>query len=318
MESNGIENSAKKYSCLLCSIYTAKKTDFVRHCHSIKHKNRKMESNGIENNEIENVLLETSNICDHCGKEFASQSGLWKHEKKCPKNANALVDVLLQNNKELKDTNKELQNTMLQIIEKNDEKLTKLVIELCKNMNTNNSHNTTNNVNSNNTFNLQVFLNETCKDALNLSDFIKTVKVGFDEIERIGNIGYVDGISELIIKNLNQLGVEKRPIHCTDAKRQTMYIKEDNEWEKEDANMSHLQKLVDEVQRINLRQLPLWREKHPGCLTSNSKYTSTYNNMSQELMGGHCNKVSLAAKDNKIMSKIIKNVVIDKTFLFGK
>ncbi len=168
------------------------------------------------------------------------------------------------------------------------------------------------NNNNNNTFNLQVFLNETCKDAINLSDFVKTLKSSFADIEKVGSAGYVDGTSEVIIKHLNNLGVEKRPIQCTDAKRQTLYIKEDNQWTKEDPDLRRLQWLVDEVQRINLRVLPLWREKHPACLTSNSIHTSTYNNMSQELMGGDCSNVRIQAKDHKIINKIIKEVVIDK------
>jgi hypothetical protein len=150
-----------------------------------------------------------------------------------------------------------------------------------------------------------------------MSDFIKSIQVGFEDIERIGNIGYVDGISGIIIKSLQELGVEKRPIHCTDAKRQILYIKENNEWMKEDADWSHLQQMVNDVQKINLRQLPFWREHHPNCLTSTSKYTTTYNTMSQELMGGDCKKVKIQVKDNKIMSRIMKEVVIDKSMFLG-
>ena len=151
-----------------------------------------------------------------------------------------------------------------------------------------------------------------------MSDFIKSIQVGFEDIERIGNIGYVDGIAGIIIKSLNALGVEKRPIHCTDAKRQTLYIKENDKWTKEDANWSHLQHMVNEVQKINLRQLPAWREQHPNCLTSSSKFTTTYNTMSQELMGGECKKVKLQVKDNKIMNKIMKEVIIDKSLFLGE
>jgi hypothetical protein len=151
-----------------------------------------------------------------------------------------------------------------------------------------------------------------------MSDFIKSIQVGFEEIERIGNIGYVDGISGIIIKSLQELGVERRPIHCTDAKRQTLYIKENNEWNKEDPDWSHLQHMVNEVQKINLRQLPAWRDYHPNCLTSSSKFTSFYNHMSQELMGGDCKKVKIQVKDNKIMNKIMKEVVIDKSLFLGE
>jgi hypothetical protein len=259
--------------------------------------------------------------CRLCGREFYSHSGKWSHEKKCdvkPQTPNLaeeskLVQYLLQENKEFKQ----------------------MVIELCKtvqttvsttNNNNNNSHNTNNTLNNNchnitnnnNSFNLQFFLNETCKDALNMSDFIKSIQVGLEDLDRIGNVGYVDGISGIIIKSLQELGVEKRPIHCTDAKRQTLYVKEHDQWTKEDSEWSHLQHMVNEVQKINLRQLPAWRDQHPNCLTSTSKYTSFYNHMSQELMGGDCKKVKMQMKDNKIMNKIMKEVVIDKSFFLGE
>jgi hypothetical protein len=269
--------------------------------------------------------------CEICSKVFYSFGGLCKHSKKCSNNKDGVLENLIVDNKELKEANKELQTTVKQLIEKNDENIAKLVIELCKNIqpiisannsttlvqnNSNITNNTTNN--NNNSFNLNFFLNETCKDALNMSDFIKSIQVGFEDIERIGNIGYVDGLAGIIIRSLNALGVEKRPIHCTDAKRQTLYIKENNEWTKEDANWSHLQHMVNEVQKINLRQLPAWREQHPNCLTSTSKYTTTYNTMSQELMGGECKKVKMQVKDNKIMNRIMKEVIIDKSLFLGE
>ena len=255
--------------------------------------------------------------CPNCDRQFKTNSGLWRHKKTCTtKNdtqQSAIVNILLKQNEMIMHQNKELQ---LQTNKKDDEFRT-LIIELCKNTQTihagqilNNSNN--NNNNNNNTFNLHVFLNETCKDAINLSDFIESVKVSFEDIEKVGSLGYVDGTSEVIIKHLNDLGVEKRPIQCTDAKRQTLYIKENNEWTKEDSNFARMQRLVDDVQRVNLRQLSLWREKHPACLTSNSIYTSTYNNMSQELMGGDCSNIRIQAKDNKIINKVIKNVIVDK------
>jgi hypothetical protein len=309
---------SKNFYCQKCDYTTSHRNNFTKHCLSRKH-------SGIEN--IDTAIEETSDTivscqymkkafkCNFCNKDFFSYSGKWSHEQKCIPSATAQPPAELMNY--LIKENQELKSSMMQLIEKNDEKLTKLVIELCKNTQpTNNTliqNNNCNNTTNNNSFNLNFFLNETCKDALNMSDFIKSIQVGFEDIERIGNVGYVDGISGIIIKSLQELGVEKRPIHCTDAKRQTLYIKENNEWTKEDADWSHLQHMVNEVQKINLRQLPAWREHHPNCLTSTSKYTNTYNTMSQELMGGDCKKVKIQVKDNKIMSRIMKEVIIDKS-----
>jgi hypothetical protein len=336
------EENTSVFRCELCDLTTCHRNNFMKHLSTQKHRSvtgiPTVENNGIPEHK-----------CSQCGKTFASQSGLWKHTRKC-KDAvstqqNAVVDLLIKQNelimhqnKELHDQNKGLQDMnkeQIQLLIKKDDDFKALVIELCKNTQAgvatiNNSNNSNNNntliqnnncnntTNNNTSFNLNFFLNETCKDALNMSDFIKSIQVGFEDLERIGNIGYVDGISGIIIKSLQELGVERRPIHCTDAKRQTLYIKENNEWNKEDPDWSHLQHMVNEVQKINLRQLPAWRNYHPNCLTSTSKYTSFYNHMSQELMGGDCKKVKMQVKDNKIMNKIMKEVVIDKSLFLGE
>lgn len=305
----------QKFYCEKCDYNTFHKNDFTKHCQTIKHR---------VNNFVIPVIpeqVETIFSCDSCGKGYHSAVGLWKHSKKCNKKEESvttqdvrIVEVLQKENQELKTT-----------IFKKEEEFKNLIIELCKTTHANIQNNTliqNNNCNNtttnNNSFNLNFFLNETCKDALNMSDFIKSIQVGFEEIERIGIVGYVDGISGIIIKSLQELGVERRPIHCTDAKRQTLYIKENDEWTKEDSDWSHLQHMVNEVQRINLRQLPIWREHHPNCWTSSSKYTTTYNTMSQELMGGDCKKMKMQMKDNKIMNKIMKEVVIDKSLFLGE
>ena len=204
---------------------------------------------------------------------------------------------------------------------KQEEDFKCLIVEICKNTQTNNNlsiqnmQNINNTTVNNNTFNLNLFLNETCKDAMNLSDFIKGVKVSIDDIEHIGKVGYVDGLSDLILKNLNELGIERRPIHCTDAKRQIVYVKEDDKWEKEDENMTKLKKMVCGVQQANFATLKKWREMYPSCLTANSIYTDTYNTMSQELMGGDCGKIALSVKELKIISKVARGMTIDKNSL---
>jgi hypothetical protein len=324
MESAGIggnRQNLQKFYCEICDHYASQSSDFARHCQTRKHQNgigrNRQESAGIG----ETVVYHHN--CEVCNRSFITQSGLWKHKKKCnkPVDQSAMVEMQKQMLDFLEKKDHDNQAQMYNFLEKKDTEFKAFVIELYKNSQilnqtqTNicqNNHNINSNNNNNTTFNLQLFLNETCKDAINLSDFIKTVKSSFEDIESIGSLGYVDGTSNVIIKHLNNLAVEKRPIHCTDAKRQTLYIKDDDQWTKEEPDLKRLQMLVDEVQRINLRVLPLWREKHPACLTSSSIHTSTYNNMSQELMGGDCSNVRIQAKDHKIINKIIKEVVIDK------
>jgi len=316
------------FNCKLCDFYTLQKSDFQRHLSTRKHQyavaRKSEETGGNEKNGLS--YLE----CKNCNNRFFSNSGLWKHMKTCNANnsvvSNQIVDILLKQNQEYKELLMNKTSEMEQkskehfeMILRKDEDFKSLILEICKSTQTNPmqiNNNTLNNVtNVNNTFNLNLFLNETCKDAMNLSDFIKGVKVSIDDIEHIGKVGYVDGLSDIIIKNLNELGIERRPIHCTDAKRQIVYVKEDNKWEKEDENMTSLKKMVCGVQHANFVTLKKWREMYPSCLTANSIYTDTYNTMSQELMGGDCEKISLAAKELKIISKVARGMTIDKSSL---
>jgi hypothetical protein len=188
--------------------------------------------------------------------------------------------------------NSELKNMMMKVIE-------------------NGTTTTNNNINSHNkTFNLQFFLNETCKDAMNIMDFVESVKLQLSDLEKVGEIGYVDGISNIIVKNLKALDVEKRPVHCTDAKREILYIKDDNKWEKENEDKNKLRKLIKKIANRNSRLLPQFKEKHPDCGKSESKYSDQYNKLIIEAMGGHGDDDS--EKEDKIIRKITKEVVIDK------
>ena len=309
----GNQEIKRKFFCQVCDYSTSYKSEFDRHCSTRKH----LDCHFQQCPAIKNPKITFD--CFNCERKFETNSGLWRHKQKCLANNNVLVDYLLKENKELKTTIQvkdqqidKIIKSNEKLIESNEENVKHIVTELCKNAQSVTNNTMINSNNNNKTFNLQFFLNETCKDALNLSEFIQSIKVDVDDLNSMGSLGYVDGTSNVIIKHLEKLGVERRPIQCTDAKRQTLYIKENNEWTKEDPTCTKMHLLVDEVQQINLRQLPAWREKHPNCLTSNSVHTDFYNNMSQELMGGFCHKVKLHVKDNKIINKIIKEVTIDK------
>jgi hypothetical protein len=296
-------NAAKSSSfyCSYCDYTTNRSNDYKKHEQTQKHKQSVQDS-------------KNKTTCTTCGKHYTTSSGLWKHKEKCNGNQVANQDDVI--------TKRDLFNLLNkrdEIMSKKDEDFRALILEVVKATQVTNSHNTmTNSHNTtinnpvNNSFNINFFLNETCKEAMNLSEFIQTIKSNLNEIEKIGQLGYVDGLSEMIIQNLNAIGINKRPIHCTDAKRETMYVKENNMWNKEDEALNLIQNMINEVQRINLRQLPLWREKHPTCTRSDSMHTEVYNNMSQELMGGDCRKVKIATKDEKIISKIAKSVTVNK------
>ncbi len=162
---------------------------------------------------------------------------------------------------------------------------------------------------------MHFFLNETCKDAMNMSEFIDSVKLQLSDLESVGKHGFVDGISNIIIKNLEALDVVKRPVHCSDSKRETMYIKEDDKWEKDDTEMKQMKELVRTVRDKNISLIATWRDLYPECVKSNSKKTAQFNQICMEAFGGETGgeKGTKQEKEDKIISKIAKSVVIDKS-----
>jgi len=169
------------------------------------------------------------------------------------------------------------------------------------------------NINSHNkTFNLNVFLNEQCKDAMNITDFVDSLQLQLSDLENVGKLGFVEGISNIIIKNLKALDITKRPIHCSDPKRETVYIKDDNKWEKESEEKQKLRKVIKRVAYKNTKMLPLFRAKHPDCGKSESKYSDQYNKLIVESMGGGGRGGNDVEKENKIIKNIAKQVVIEK------
>jgi hypothetical protein len=229
-----------------------------------------------------------------CGTDFGSRTTLWRHKKTCSLSENTLDDTGLNE--------KELIITLLQ----QNSQLQNQIIELCKTANSTTITNS--NVNSNNkTFNLNVFLNETCKDAMNIMDFIDSIKLQLSDLESVGKLGYVEGISNIIVKNLKEMDVHKRPVHCSDSKREVMYIKDDNKWEKDNQEKTKLRKLIKRVAHKNSRLIPQYKEKYPDCDTTLSEQ---YNKLIIEAMGGLGDDIK--DKEDKIIHKIAKNVIIDK------
>jgi len=181
-------------------------------------------------------------------------------------------------------------------------------MKVIENGTANNSHNTTTNNSHNKAFNLQFFLNETCKNAMNIADFVDSIKLQLSDLEKVGELGYVEGISNIIIKNLNDLDETKRPLHCTDKKRETIYIKDQGQWEKEDDNNSRLKKSINKVANKNIKLISQFREKYPECRKSESSISNKYNKMIIEAMGGPGDNT--AEKEEKIIRNISKATII--------
>jgi hypothetical protein len=244
-----------------------------------------------------------------CGKEYKYRQGLYTHRKNCklPNEKKQEINEEQINDNEIKM----LTNVVLDVIKHNQElthqnqELTNKLFDMCKN----NVPNT--NINSHNkTFNLNLFLNEQCKDAMNIMDFVDSLKIQLSDLESVGKLGFVEGISNIIIKNLKALDIHKRPVHCSDSKRETIYIKDENKWEKEDDDKKKLRKAIKYIAHKNSNMLFLFKSKYPDCIYSNSNKSDQYNKLIIETMGGQGNND--IEKENKIIKNIAKETIINK------
>ena len=293
--------SPLKFVCECCDFKCSKKGDLNRHLLTNKHK--KMYSGTI--NDEKNI-----NKCNKCFKIYKSRNGLWLHSKKCNIVTSNNTNKLYINNSENMIVNSEVANLSKIVVEliKSNTDLQKQVLEVCKNSNTNNTINTINSHNK--TFNLQVFLNEKCKDAMNIMDFVNSMTLELSDLEEVGNLGYVEGISNIMIRKLNEMDIYKRPIHCSDAKREIMYVRDNNVWGKENSTYDKLRKAIKHVSHKNSCLLGPWSQKYPDCMNNQHRLNDVYIKMIGQAMGG---KGEFVDSENKIMKKIAKAVLIDKT-----
>ena len=286
------------YECKNCDYKSFNKYDFEKHNNTIKHitsqKSIKTGDLAIISDKKSQEKIFT---CEICNKEYKDNSGLWKHKKKCKIQEskhveNDCVQELKEFMKYLMNENSEMKNIMMEVIK-------------------NGTHNTINNTNSHNkSFNLQFFLNETCKDAMNISDFVNSIKLQLSDLEKVGEVGYIEGISNIIIKNLNAMDVTLRPVHCTDKKRETMYIKDEDKWEKEDENKSKLHKMVRRISNKNIDLISDFKVLHPEWKKCSSSVSDQFNKIVLESMGGAGDNDY--EKEEKIIKKVAKEVFVDK------
>jgi hypothetical protein len=315
MEMKKNPKNPKKYICSTCDFHTGNKKDFERHVLTAKHQKNIFGNVGNKMEMSKNPTF----VCE-CNKIFCTNAGLWKHKNKCVANGDAKqveMHVELDNEEDVKllstlvlevvKQNKELMSQHNETQKQNQE-LTKQLFEICKN-GTNNTM--INNNSYNKTFNLNVFLNEECKDAMNIMDFVDSLKIQLSDLENVGKLGFIDGISNIIVKNLKALDVNKRPVHCSDSKREIMYIKDEDKWEKDNDDKLKLRKAIKYIAHKNTKLLPEFKAKYPDCIYSDSRKSDQYNKLIIESMGGNGDNDS--EKENKIIRKIAKEVIIDKT-----
>jgi hypothetical protein len=303
--------SANLFECKSCNFVCSKKSDWDRHINTRKHLKT------TDNNEKNANIIKT-HICSNCNKKYSDRVSLWRHKQKCIGIQNNINSTDIMSDK---DDNNSIAETMIQLIKQNQEfkeliveqqqenqKLQSQLIEAVKDNGNTYNNNTINN--NNQKFNLNFFLNTTCKDAMNMSDFIENMEINFKDIENIGRNGYVNGMTEMILSRIKELDVTKRPLHCTDLKRETMYIKDNDEWCKDTPENTKLRKTIGYVAKRNYATIPLWREKYPECQNWNDPKYDFCVDMMRNILGDIGEKQTRL--DNKVIKNLSKHIVVDK------
>ena len=327
--------NAEKFICELCAFKCSKNSNWITHLSTAKHKNRteiEQLKQHLDKNNAESLAYK----CSECFKEYKSRSALWYHKKnsKCLKNNNKDEDKnnsncsknndkdedknnsnCLKNNDKDEDKKNEnnIQSKLLTEIIKQNYELQKQLFELANKPNiiNNYNNNTTNTNTTNNQFNLNMFLNEQCKNAINMEDFLDSIQLTVSDFEETGKLGFVSGISRIFIENIKKMDIHERPLHCTDLKRETVYIKENNKWEKEDTNKTKLNNVVKRIVKKNICQLPNWKKENPNYLKSNTKDNDDYIRISLNSLGSEYDDEQ-KRMDDKIIRNMLKEVVLEK------
>ena len=302
MTSEKLQKVAKSFYCEKCDFICNKKWLFEKHKLTLKHQN----TYNTYNPDLQKKLFS----CE-CGKEYSHRQSLYSHKKKC-NNTNVVQHVSKDHDKEKIVDKMTEQNQVLieQILEQNKQlkeehnDLKKMIIDICKNCAPMNQYNS---INSNNkTFNLNFFLNETCKDAMNLTDFVNSIQLQLSDLENVGKNGFVAGISNIIIENLKQLDVTQRPVHCSDQKRETIYVKDENQWFNDSKENEKLKNVIGQIAHKNICMIPEWKAKYPDCIYSDSRKSDQYNHIIYQSMSQN------NENSEKIIKKIAKEVGIEK------
>jgi hypothetical protein len=279
------EEKGGAFFCGNCQYKTNHKYDFDRHNLTLKHKRM---INGLQDDEI---LVSEKFVCD-CGKFYKYRQGLFKHKNVCKRRKKE------EFSKKFDDFDKSI---ILELLKQNGD-LQKQILEISSKPTI--ITNYTTNTNSNNKqFNLQFFLNETCKNAMNIKDFVDSLEIKSNELEDLGKLGYVQGISNIFIRGLKELDETERPLHCTDKKRETLYIKDINGWEKDSFEKTRVKKIIKEISNKNFKRIPCWKQDNPLSEDISSKKHMEYMIILNEVMS------SITPEDEQGMNKIIRNVV---------
>ena len=301
----------KKFRCDCCYYYTSNKKDYEKHLLTPKHQ-KMLDGSNMEASEVNKIPMYT---CE-CSKTFKTHGGLWKHKKKgCNVNNTNLVINHIEPDVKNNNNNATDKDELINYLIKENQEFKNMILEIVKKDSYNQcTTNITNTSNSNNkTFNLQFFLNETCKDAMNMKDFIKSLELSLPELEKMGEIGFAEGMSRVFVNRLNSLDITKRPIHCSDVKREIIHIKDDNKWEM-DSNLDRLRKIIKQLTIKNILKVDDWKKANQGCTEYNSRKNAQYLKINMEAIGP-VDDAEVKRDFGKIIRRVAETTAIDKKYL---
>jgi hypothetical protein len=296
------------FYCEKCDYHTRRKYNYDKHKFTPKHL---MDNQKVVN--VGEIEIDMMYNCE-CGKKYKYIQGLYKHKKVCYykneeyvkeiKSENNIINHLIKQNISLITTTEEFKTMM---VDQN-----KMMLEIANKAAASNVNNTINNV-SNQQFNMNVFLNETCKDAMNMSEFIENLQVSMEDMEKTGELGFAKGMSRIIMNNLNAIDVCKRPIHCSDVKRETLYVKNNGVWEKETEERKRTKEVIYKISCLNVKQLLKWRDlpRNKGYEKSDHKKNDEFTKLVMEI-----HKLREEEID-KVITTVSKHVAIDKVKMSG-
>ena len=296
--------NAREFICEYCDFKCCKQSNFKIHLSTEKHK---MMTNDDKNDDKKMPKNATPFICE-CGKSYKFRQGLSIHKKKC-----IIKQTNLSSLNDSSTNHKFDSELVLELIKQNASLQQQLIANNTQNTITNNTNNTNNKMNNshntvNNKFNINVFLNEQCKDAINFTEFINRISISHEDLENNAQLGFVNGITKIISDNLNQLTLYERPLHCTDVKRETLYIKDEDAWNKEkEKAKDKIFKGIQELSRKSLGELLLWKQENPEYDDINSEFSNKCVFIQKESISGHDKTKNFG----KIMHNLCNNVHVD-------
>ena len=332
MDNKKSSKKVPEFYCELCNYTSTRKSQFERHLSTAKHKRIIMDNKKVPNEDLNvaQIPIKSMFACV-CGRSFKYASGLCKHRKKCyfflPHVQESVYDNQFEPKSKPKSksaaekdtssqiSDSEFKNMFLEMVQKNGELQTMLmkqnenhheeIKEMIPKIGSNN--------NNTNKFNINIFLNEQCKDAINLMDFINTLHIGLGDLEVTGKRGYIEGITNILMKGLNELDTSKRPIHCTDLKREILYVKDNNEWGKENLNNEKMKRAIKHIGLNNMKQIDSWVKEHPDSLYSENGTSKEYNEIVQNSI---CESDEQQEKyADRIIKNVARNILLDKTIV---